>query len=125
MIIEFKLDGCPNINLNSRVHHFKQAKEMSEWKQYVFIKAFPFKPTIPFKKAKIKIVRYFSSPNKFRDYDNLVACMKPVVDGLKAAGIIVDDNYEATGQWSVSQIKTKEKSDYLMVTVKEWENEFE
>lgn len=118
MIIEVEIAGCPNINLNSRVHHFKQASEMKKWKFYSFAgfkMATPIGHT-PFNKAKISIIRYFSGKNKYRDYDNLVACMKPIIDGAKLAGVISDDNYQVTGSWEVSQVRT-EKKDYVSIKI--------
>lgn len=116
MAIEVRIEGCPSVNLNSRLNHFAKAKHMKDWATTAFYKFRKHKPKKPFTKAKIKIVRYFSGRNKFRDYDNLVACMKPVIDGIVWAKIIEDDSYQVTGQWDVSQVRL-EVGDYLIVSV--------
>lgn len=70
-------------------------------------------PSKPLTKAKISIVRH-----SFRslDYDNLVASMKPISDALVSCGVLIDDNYEVTGPWNVTQ-EFRPKSDGPMLEI--------
>jgi Holliday junction resolvase RusA-like endonuclease len=43
------------------------------------------------------------------DYDNLVASLKPIADGLTKAGIIKNDSFQTTGRWIVDQTKISKK----------------
>jgi hypothetical protein len=61
-------------------------------------------PEQPFKYCEIKILRHYYL---FRDYDNLVGGMKPLIDGLVRCKVLEDDNYALTGPWRVGQIKNK------------------
>lgn len=71
-----------------------------------------------FEKAKIKIHRYFTGKSQFKDYDNLVASMKPIIDGAVLAGVLIDDGYKITGPWEVEQTRVSDiKEDYLRVVI--------
>jgi len=53
------------------------------------------------------------------DYDGLVSAFKSVVDGLKEAGVILDDKYENTGPWNCVWRKAKSKQGFVRVIVEE------
>ena len=48
------------------------------------------------------------------DWDSVVASMKPVVDGLVRAGIMIDDTYKVTGPWEVDQKFLQKKQGKLL-----------
>lgn len=74
-------------------------------------------PPTPLKKARITIVRHFW---RTLDYDGLVGSMKPIVDALVDAGVLIDDNYKVTGPWIVTQEhRTKSAGPLLTVCVEE------
>lgn len=78
-------------------------------------------PTAPLQKARIVIVRH-----SFRmlDYDGLVGSMKPVVDALVTAGVLIDDNWGVTGPWIVKQtFRPKKDGPLLEISVIEAGNE--
>lgn len=70
-------------------------------------------PATPLKKARITITRHFW---RTLDYDGLVGSMKPIVDALVTAGVLVDDSWAVTGPWVVSQ-EHRLKKDGPLLTV--------
>ena len=70
-------------------------------------------PETPLTDFKIKIMRL--GPKTF-DWDNLVASLKPAIDGLTQAGIIFDDNWNFIKSIEIDQeiSKTDKK---LIITV--------
>jgi hypothetical protein len=62
------------------------------------------KPPTPWPRVRITAVRH--SPRSL-DFDGLVASLKPAVDALVRCGVMVDDTWQVTGQWDVSQQKCK------------------
>lgn len=74
-------------------------------------------PPEPLKKARITIVRHFW---RTLDYDGLVGSMKPIVDALVSAGVLVDDSWNVTGQWDVDQLfRSKKEGPLLTVCIEE------
>ena len=78
------------ISPNARVHWAVRAKENREFKfMVVMLARSRGVPRSPLKQAKLTFTRYSS---RQPDDDNLVASFKAVRDGLKEAGVILDDN---------------------------------
>jgi Holliday junction resolvase RusA-like endonuclease len=71
-------------------------------------------PEKPLEKFKITVIRHGV---KFLDWDNLVASLKPSIDGLTLAGIIKDDSWNFIRHIEVDQVKSKEKK--LIINVVE------
>lgn len=71
-------------------------------------------PAKPLEKARIRIVRHFW---RNLDYDGLVGSLKPVVDALVSAGVLVDDNWGVTGPWDVTQEFRPKKDGPLLEVV--------
>lgn len=85
----FQLVGLPK-SLNGSHGHWKaKTVERKRWRNLSCNVASLNKPKAPLKKCSLECVRFSSNA---MDYDNLVASFKAVVDGLKDAGIIEDDN---------------------------------
>lgn len=59
-------------------------------------------PPTPWTRVRIQAVRY--AP-RMLDYDGAVACLKPAVDALKTCRVMVDDTWDVTGPWDVSQAR--------------------
>ena len=68
-------------------HEYREKKEL--WKNWVCFSCIP-RPKRPMEQAKVTIT-YFFPDMKRRDPDNY--CGKMILDGLTAAGIIVDDDF--------------------------------
>lgn len=120
MIIKVNILGCPVVSMNSRFSALERANQIRAWRKIAFFSFIKTRPPKPFKKARIKIVRYFSGQNKYRDYDNLVSSMKPLIDGAVDARILTDDNYQVTGKWDVDQVLCEH--DYVMIEIEEITN---
>lgn len=74
-------------------------------------------PPKPLEKARITLVRHSW---RTLDYDGLVGSMKPVVDALVTAGVLVDDRWSVTGPWIVDQaFRPKKEGDLLTIRVEE------
>lgn len=71
-------------------------------------------PKTPLNTALISISRH---SGRYLDYDNCVASLKPVVDGLVRCGVLMDDNYKVTGTWIVSQEICKKGDECLKIMV--------
>jgi len=72
------------------------------------------RPNKPLRKFKITVIRYYS---RYLDFDNAVASVKPLIDGMKHAGVIKDDTFRMTGKWDVDQV-LRPKRDGCMVHIK-------
>lgn len=64
------------------------------------------KPKLPLEKFKISIIRRYNG--KSLDWDNLIASLKPAVDGLVMAGIIKNDSWKYIRHIAADQVKAKE-----------------
>lgn len=65
-----------------------------QWQKTVVLAVGHQKPEEPLKRAFITYIRHSSVQP---DYDNLVSSFKAIQDGLKAAGVIVDDKHSVVG----------------------------
>ena len=71
-------------------------------------------PPKPLKQASITLTR-FSSVEP--DYDNLVISFKPIIDGLRDAGVIVDDKFSVIGRPSYEWQKSPRNQGRIRVEV--------
>jgi Holliday junction resolvase RusA-like endonuclease len=94
-LLEFELTGLPRTTNGSHGHWRAKAAQTKQWKQKVFAKAWPLRPSEPLDCALITFTR-FSSVEP--DFDNLVISFKPIMDGLRQAKIIVDDKKKNVGR---------------------------
>lgn len=116
--IKLTFDQLPkSLNVTLRKHWRAQRSEGKCWDDMVALQCCNKLPDQPLQRVKIRIVRHFW---QMMDYDGLVGSMKPVVDALVTAGVMIDDNWGVTGQWDVSQSKRAKKDGPLLeVTVSE------
>ena len=78
-------------------------------------------PPEPLGKFKLAFIRF---SHRRYDFDNFVGALKPVVDGLRHAKIILNDSWKATGAWLVDQqIIRKTEQEKLWVYVTEAEGQ--
>lgn len=80
------------MNLNHRQHYMVAAKQRAEIVNITIWMCRAYKIP-PMRKIKVTM-HYIPKVNRRRDDDNLVATMKPLVDGLVKAGVIPDDTRE-------------------------------
>ena len=116
--LSFTLHSLPDsLNKALRGYRMKYFKKNHKWDLLVFGMVRHQLPKEPLKKAHIRIVRHFW---RTLDYDGLVGSMKPIVDALVSSGVILDDNWNVTGQWDVSQqFRSKKEGALLEVTITE------
>lgn len=106
-----------SLNKALRSNRFKNNQSNKNWDMIVFGTCRNQMPASPLKKARIKIVRHFY---RTLDYDGLVGSLKPVVDGLVSAGVLIDDSWAVLGAWDVSQeFRPKSQGPLLTVFIEE------
>ena len=80
---------------NARVHYMKLANVKRNMKDVMIASVLEMpsmdRPVEPMEKAHLTIT-FKASDNRRRDIDNLLSASKAYIDGLVAAGIIVDDS---------------------------------
>ena len=86
----------PPLNLNDRMHWRKKAAVVKAVRAYVGGMAIYMKP---FQTVRVEL-HYVPRDKRRRDADNLVATLKPCLDGLVDAGVIRDDSPEYV-TWTV------------------------
>ena len=92
--LEVRVPGHPpGGNALHRMQHWQVRKVRDEWRQAAFILALDARPGewAPLDRASVAVYWRFRVRRK-RDLDNLVAGLKPLLDGLVDAGVLVDDS---------------------------------
>lgn len=92
--LAFELLGLPP-TLNSRGHWRVKAKLTKRWRLMAALTAKASRPAAPLSKARVTLTRFSSNEP---DFDNLAGSFKPILDGLKSAGIILDDKRSVIGR---------------------------
>jgi crossover junction endodeoxyribonuclease RusA len=86
---ELQLPFTRQLSLNDRQHWAVKMKHVKEWRDAAHVLARAAK--IPnCRRIKVEL-HYVPRTNQRRDPDNLVASLKPLVDGLVDAGVVADD----------------------------------
>lgn len=104
----------PPLSLNDRMHWRKKASITKDIRQYVLQTAWY---VIPACSAAEVELHYVPRDKRRRDRDNLVATLKPCMDGLVDAGVIPDDTPEFL-TWTV-HIDPPSTDPHLFLLVKE------
>ena len=109
------IDDLPMMtNKSRRCHWAVQNKEAKKWKRLVLFNV--SRPDEPLKKASIKFTRHSSQEP---DFDGLVSGFKHVLDGLKHAGVIIDDKPSIIGHPSYEWLKSPGKKGFITIKVTE------
>lgn len=116
--LDITLHSLPDsLNKGLRGHRMKYFAKNKKWDFLIFGMVRSKLPPKPLAKARITIVRHFW---RSLDYDGLVGSMKPVVDALVDAGVLIDDAYKVTGPWIVTQeFREKKAGPLLTICVEE------
>jgi hypothetical protein len=96
------------------VHKYAKHRIFNSVKQEINKLTHGKRPISPLTSFQISATRH---SGKFLDWDNLVASLKPFIDGLVLSGVIKDDNWNFIKHINTDQVKSKEKK--IVITVKE------
>lgn len=111
------------LSLNSRVHWGKRFRLNTAWKLAAWLHAMDIanrcKLRKPLGPSRVH-VEFVVAQRRRRDADNAMACVKPILDGLVAAGWFPDDSTEHV-QPSVSFTVDPKNASWVVVTVTPWE----
>jgi hypothetical protein len=94
-VLEFTLPGLPRTANGSHGNWRAKHAQVRAWKQATFAHAWPKRPPEPLTRAVISFKRHSSTEP---DFDNLAISFKPILDGLRQAGVIVDDKRANVGR---------------------------
>lgn len=116
--ISLTLHSLPDsLNKALRGHRAKYFSKNKKWDFLIAGMCRGKLPPKPLEKARIRIVRHFW---RTLDYDGLVGSMKPIVDALVSAGVIIDDNWKVLGAWEIDQqFRPKSQGPLLEIIVEE------
>lgn len=104
-----------SLNKGLRTYYKQRDKINKYWYEIIYYEVGRNRPQRPLEKALITIQRHSS---RFLDYDNCVASMKPIIDGLVHARVLIDDSYKVTGPWNVTQeFRKKKLGPFLLLIV--------
>lgn len=90
-LLRLTLPGHPPSPNRLRGHWSTRWKQTHSWRDDVTYLARAQRPDAPYPVAKVTIT-FEHRQHHFRDEDNLVASCKPILDGLRLGGVIVDDS---------------------------------
>lgn len=104
------------LSLNDRQHWALKAKHVKEWRDAAHVLAKHAR--IPSCRRVLVELHYLPRTNQRRDPDNLVASLKPLVDGLVDAGVVADDTADFVDrQWPVIHPATGQPSRFYLRVV--------
>lgn len=113
--LTFEITALPPTTNGSHGHWRKKAKIAKQWRQLTLALAIRNGiPPKPLEKADLVLTR-FSAVEP--DYDNLVISFKPVIDGLRDAGVLTDDKMSVIGVPSYQWQKTTRNLGKIRVEV--------
>jgi hypothetical protein len=111
------LAGLPKTtNAHRSSGHWDRYRDDSVWKSAVGALVGAKRPKLPVPRCRLHLTR-FSSVEP--DYDGLVSSFKSVVDGLREAGVILNDRYSNTGPWDCRWAKCPPKQGHIHVVVEQ------
>lgn len=111
--LRIELNVLPK-SLNKKLRWGAKWSNVSENKAFdrmIYLSARGNLPKEPLKKAKLRIVRHFY---RTLDFDGLVGSLKPVVDALVTAGVLIDDSWKTLHTWDVDQVFRQKKDGPLL-----------
>jgi len=111
----FEIPGLPKSPNGAHGHWQKAAAERKKWRRMTQVAAMECtRPERPLVDVSLVITRYSSVA---MDFDNRVAAGKSVRDGLRDAGIILDDTDKVILKQEYPQCKTKPGKGFMEVFV--------
>lgn len=119
-VLQLELPGLPKGLNGSHGHFHKAARARKTWRNAAARVAYYRRPEKPLEAVKLTCIRYTASE---MDYDNLVASFKPIIDGLRDAGVISNDNKKVIEAQEYRCEKAPRKKGFIVVRVESLEGE--
>lgn len=113
--LDIEIPGNP-ASQNTHKHWRLVSAERKKWRNAVCMIAKFRRPEKPLEKAKLTLTRYSS---REMDYDNRVFSFKSCIDGLKDAGVILDDKDSVIVSREYPWIKCAQKDACIRIVVEE------
>lgn len=122
LVAEINLPGLPKTtNTLNRMNWRLRSKHADAWKTATYLSCLKHRITnLKLKTAKLTLIRHSGIEP---DFDGLVGSFKYVIDGLKRAGVIIEDSTDVIGQPSYAWEKAKKKAGFITVRIETIEPE--
>lgn len=109
--------GLPKLNNGHYGHWRAAAGERKKWRTLFHRLGLLKRPLSPLKGVRLTCTRF--AYGKAPDYDNLVISFKSCIDGLKDAGVIVDDGPDCVFERIYKHEKAPAKKGSISILVEE------
>jgi hypothetical protein len=106
----------PSGNQLSGYHWRRRHRMKRDWQWGVLAAMGGVRADWPLKRVEVTIERHTANPIK--DLDNAVAGLKPVLDGMVAAGAIADDSEAVVTKLTVVQIAAPRKATRTVIRLR-------
>lgn len=114
--LEFILDGLPPTANSHKAHWAVSGRERKRWRDAARLRAMIQRPPSPLTKCRLICTRFsYREP----DFDNLTQSFKSVIDGLKDAGVILDDKPSVVLERKYLWERAPQKQGKIQVIVEE------
>lgn len=114
-LLEFELKGLTRMTNALNVHWRVRHSHTTRWKNLTIMAAREKGvPEEPLTKATLTLTRFSA---KEPDFDGLVSSFKAVVDGLRDAGVILDDKPSVVGNPSYAWVYAKPNHGKIKIKV--------
>ncbi len=118
-LLEFRLEGLPNLITNERCGWKVKWARATRWKQAVLIAVRSqanYQEPPKLEKAMLTLTRHSSQEP---DFDNMVSSFKYIIDGLVQAQVISNDRSANIGQPQYLWKQAPAKQGYVTIKVEE------
>lgn len=100
----------PPLTLNRRLHHMAEHRIRQQVKHAATVLARVQR--IPRLHAITAELVWLKADNRTADSDNIAPTLKPALDGLKAAGVLLDDNSDHVLRTSTRVVLRRDRADH-------------
>ena len=114
--LELEIPGLPPGLNGSQSNWRVKAGIRKQWRRLASLAVGHRAPPRPLANAKLTLIRCSTRP---MDWDNAAASLKPLVDGLRDAGVIADDGPDVIGQPVMLWEKAKRGEGKVRIIVEE------
>jgi hypothetical protein len=102
--LHLEIDVLPeSLNKKNTAGRWGRHKENKKWDMLIGLSIADQGESLPRSPLTKANVRFERKSHRFLDYDNFVASLKPVMDALVDAKVLLDDSWGVTGSWDCNQ----------------------